>query len=156
MKLVKLILGISISLAGSLAASSFAQSTQPSGCSWVNTGVQNIPSGAIVTSSCQLNGASIATREQKHHQYNPSTCSITWVASGYVSSGACDSAVILKYVTTSTPSSCNTGATLIVQTGPNGSLNPNMTPSQFCGQNCPYTVQPLDPYSYPRLKYTCN
>ncbi len=156
MKLSKLILGIGISLAGSLAASSFAQSTQPSGCSWVDTGVQNISLGAIVTSSCQLNGTSLATREQKHHQYSASTCSITWVAPGHTSSGSCFSATILKYVTTTPPSNCNTGATLIVQTGPNGSLNPNMTPTQFCGQNCPYTVQPLDPYSYPRLKYTCN
>lgn len=97
MKLSKLILGIGFSLLGSMAASSFAQTTVPSGCSWVATSVISGPTGAIVTFSCQLNGVSIATREQKYNTHSPS-CSITWVASGYTYTGACEYAQILKYV----------------------------------------------------------
>lgn len=160
MKLSKIILGIGVSLLGSMASSSFAQTTVPSGCSWVVTSVQSGPTGAIVNSSCDLNGTSLATREQKHNRHSPS-CNINWVAPGYAQSGPCETAQIVQNVTATTTATaaaaqaCYPGSTLIVQTGPNGYLNPNMTPSQFCGQSCPYSVQPLDPYSYPRLKYTC-
>lgn len=161
MKVSKVILGIGFLFAGSVAAtSSFAQTTVPSGCSWVTTSVQSGPTGAIVNSSCNLNGTSIATREQKHNRHSPS-CNITWVATGYAQSGPCDSAEIVQYVSAAAApvaaaaQICYPGSTITVQTGPNGYLNPNMTPTQFCGQGCPYSVQPLSPYSYPPLKYTC-
>lgn len=156
MKLSKLVLGLGFSLISTMAASSYAQSTVPSGCTWITTSVVSSASGAIVNTSCDLNGTSIATREQKYNRYSPS-CSVTWVASGYVQSGSCDSAVILKYVTPTVAATqaCYPGSTTTVQTGPNGYLNPNITPTQFCGQGCPYSVQPQSPYSYPPLKYTC-
>jgi hypothetical protein len=158
MKLSTLLLGTSAAFIGSLATGSFAQTTVPSGCSWVTTSVQSGPTGAIVNSACQLNGVSLATREQKHNQYSPS-CTITWIATGYTQKGPCESAEIVKYVTSSTAATttqtCYTGSSIIVQTGPNGYMNPAINPSTFCGQGCPYSVQPLDPYSYPRLKYTC-
>lgn len=148
MKFSNIIAGIGFAILGCAALGTSAQTTTlPSGCSWVNTSIQSAPTGAIVNSACNLNGAAIATREQKYSQHSPATCSITWVQSGYTTSGSCDSAQILKII-----SACNTGASTIYQTGPN---TPAFNVAGFCGTGCPYSVQPLSQYSYPPLKYTC-
>ncbi len=152
MTLSKLITSLGFTILGSIAVSVNAQTTTvASGCSWTLVSQQSSYSGAIINTACKLNGTSLATREQKYSAYSPASCNITWVASGYTASGACDSAQILKVVTTPV-SSCNTGATTLFQTGPNaGSFNV----AAFCGTGCPYSVQPQSPYSYPALKYTC-
>lgn len=148
MKFSNIIAGIGFAILGSSALSVSAQTTTvPSGCSWANTSIQSGPTGAIVNSACNLNGAAIATREQKYSQHSPATCSINWVKSGYTASGSCDSAQILKIV-----SACNTGATAIYQTGPG---TPPFNVAALCGTGCPYSVQPQSQYSYPPLKYTC-
>lgn len=148
MKFSNIIAGLGCAIFGSIAISASAQTTTiPSGCSWTLVSQQSGPSSAIITMSCKLNGVSLATREQRYSAYTPSSCSINWIASGYTYSGACDSAQILKVI-----SSCNTGATTIYQTGPG---TPAFNVAAFCGTGCPYSVQPQSPYSYPPLKYTC-
>ncbi|ACE85144.1 hypothetical protein [Cellvibrio japonicus] len=151
MKISTLILGIGFSLIGSMATHSFAQSSVDSGCSWTVIAVNNFSYGATVASACQLNGTTLAYRSQTWSQYSPPSCSITWVAPNHTSSGACASAKIMKTVAPV----CYTGSSMIVQTGPNGYMNPVFNANHFCGQGCPYSVQPLDQHSYPRLKYTC-
>lgn len=152
MKFSNIIAGIGFVILGSAALSASAQTTTvPSGCSWVNTSIQSGPTGAIVNSACNLNGAALATREQKYSQHSPATCSINWVKPGYTTSGSCDSAQILKIVPVNT-TSCNTGATTIYQPGPG---TPAFNVAAFCGTGCPYSVQPQANYSYPPLKYTC-
>jgi hypothetical protein len=148
MKFSNIIASVGFAIFGSLAVSAGAQTTTvPSGCSWTLVSQQSGPSSAIITMACKLNGASLATREQKYSAYSPATCNINWIASGYTSSGSCDSAQILKVV-----SACNTGASTLFQTGPNsGAFNV----AAFCGTGCPYSVQPQSNYSYPKLKYTC-
>ena len=148
----KLIAGLGFAILGSTAVSVSAQTTTvPSGCSWALVSQQTGPSSAIINTACKLNGTSLATREQRYSAYSPATCNINWIASGYTSSGSCNSAQILKIVSVP-PTSCNTGASTLFQTGPNsGSFNV----AAFCGTGCPYSVQPQSPYSYPTLKYTC-
>jgi hypothetical protein len=148
MKLSTLFATIGLTVLGSIASSAMAQTTTiPAGCTWAVVSVQSGPTGAIVNSACNLNGAAITTREQKYSQHSPATCNINWVASGYTWNGTCDNPQVLKIV-----SSCNTGYTTIFQTGPG---TPPFNVAAFCGTGCPYSVQPQSPYSYPPLKYTC-
>lgn len=152
MRFSNIIASLGFAILSSVAVSASAQTTTvPSGCSWTLVSQQSGPSSAIITMACKLNGASLATREQRYSAYSPATCSIQWVASGYTWSGSCDSAQILKVVPVS-PTSCNTGASTIYQPGPG---TPAFNVAAFCGTGCPYSVQPQANYSFPPLKYTC-
>ncbi|MEN0039092.1 MAG: hypothetical protein AAGC78_18585 [Cellvibrio sp.] len=153
MKLNKIVLATGLSLLSCIAVNTSAQTTVPSGCTWTYVSNQSGPTGTILNTACKVGSTTLATREQKYNQHSPASCSITWVAPGYTVSGSCDSAQILQYVTTQTAAQqCYTGSTTVYQPGP---FTPPFNVAQFCGQNCPYSVQPLANYSYPPLRYTC-
>lgn len=130
----------------------FAQAaTTPISCNWVQTSVQPNPFGAVVTYSC-FDGSVLAATRSQGYGGSAHLCSVN-PASGYTYTGVCSSPTILKYVTTQVATQqCYTGSTTVFQPGP---FTPPFNVAQFCGQNCPYSVQPLANYSYPPLRYTC-
>ena len=153
MKLSTLLATFGLAAIASISTGAMAQTTVPAGCTWAVVSVQSGPTGAIVNSSCTLNGTTLALREQKYSSHSPTTCNLNVIAPGHTWSGTCENPQILKYVTAqATAQQCYTGSTTVYQPGP---FTPPFNVAQFCGQNCPYSVQPLANYSYPPLRYTC-
>lgn len=153
MKLSTLLATLGLTVFSGVAINAVAQTTVPAGCSWATVSTQSSASGAIVNSACSLNGTVIALREQKYNRHSSPSCNLNVIAPGYTWSGTCENPQILKYVTSqATAQQCYTGSTTIYQPGP---FTPPFNVAQFCGQNCPYSVQPLANYSYPPLRYTC-
>lgn len=169
MKFYKMFTGFGLMVLSSIAVNASAQTSE---CSW--NSVYGYTSGNYSYTSyiCKTgSGSVIANRSDTYTISNGQyTCGTPSVSSGYTNTGIkqgtsypakCNDIIVATGTQASSSSSqssvanvCNTGATQIIQTSPSPytPFNPN-----FCGPQpqCKHSVVALDPYSYPRLKYTC-
>lgn len=170
MKFSKIIASVGLMALGSIAVNANAQTSV---CTW--NSVYGYTSGNYSYTSfiCRHNStnAVVASRQDTYHiLWGYYSCGTPSVSAGYQNTGIkqgtqypaqCNDIITGSGVASSSAASssaptniCNTGASQIIQTSPGP--YPQFNPS-FCGPQpqCKYSVTPLDPYSYPRLKYTC-
>ncbi len=153
-------------LLGSISINASAQS---SACTWASVYGYISNNNQYISWNCQSpSGTIIASRQDIYSlTWYTYSCGSVNVVSGYQNTGTtqgssypqnCNTNIVAA--TTPTPPAnppvnpCYTGSSQVIQTSP-GTYTP-FNPA-FCGPQpqCKHSVTPLDPYSYPRLKYTC-
>lgn len=150
-----------------LGGVSINASAQSSVCTWASVYGYTSNNNQYISWNCTLPGGTIVASRQDVYSliWYRYTCGSARVVNGYQDTGTtqgssypqnCNTNIVAAPVTPPNPpvNQCNSGASQIIQTSP-GTYTP-FNPA-FCGPQpqCSHTVTPLDPYSYPRLKYTC-
>lgn len=170
MKFSNLVASFGLLVLGSISINASAQTSV---CTWSSVYGYTSGSYTYISFLCRnSSNAVIASRSDSYYipggYYN---CGTPSVSAGYVNTGIkqgtsypakCNDIIVASNTPPASSSSrasssasvCYTGEYQIIQTSP-GSY-PQFDP-RFCGPQpqCKYSVTPLDPYSYPRLKYTC-